>query len=76
VSKANKKLKAFRVFGLKVRQLRQAKHWTLEDAETHGYPSWRHLQQIESGNKNVTLETILRLSKLFDVTPSELLKDI
>lgn len=76
MSKSNKKTKAFRLLGLKVRQLRQAKGWTLEDAEAHGYTSWRHLQQIESGNKNITLETILRLSKLFGISPAELLKDI
>jgi transcriptional regulator with XRE-family HTH domain len=76
VAKINKKNKALRLLGLKIRQLRTAKGWTLEQAEDQGYTSWRHLQQIESGNKNITLETILRICKLFKVTPSELLKDI
>lgn len=53
-------------FGLHIRLLRQE----------HGWVSWRHLQQIESGQKNVTLETIIKLAKLFKITPSELLKDL
>lgn len=63
-----------REFGLRIRAYRMAKHWTLEDAEEHGWPSWRHLQRIESGAKNVTLETIIRLARLFSVDPGELLK--
>ena len=68
--KYNKKLKAF---GLKVRQIRIAKGWTLEDTESHGWGNWQHLQKIESG-KNITLATIYKICDVFDITPADLLK--
>lgn len=57
-------------FGFKVRQLRNSKGWTLEATEEHGWPSWRHLQKIEAG-KNITLLTIYRLAKLFNISPKD-----
>ncbi len=70
VSKQNES-RRLKAFGLKIRKLRNDKGWTLEAAEEHGWPSWRHLQKIESG-KNVTLRTIFRLAALFDVPPGDL----
>lgn len=67
--------KASKAIGLKVRQLRQARGWTLEDAESAGWVSWTHLQRIESG-KNMRLDTLIRLANLFGVHPAEILKDI
>ena len=60
--------------GLKLRQLRSQKGWTLEDAEEHGWTSWQHLQKLEAGKK-MNLATIYRLSKLYKIHPSEILKD-
>jgi len=74
VSITRKKLQ--KEFGLNIRRLRQDRNWTLEETEEHGWVSWRHLQQIESGQKNVTLETIIKLGRLFKVRPSDLLKDL
>lgn len=59
-------------FGLKIRQLRESKGWTLEETEEHGWPSWRHLQRIESGNKNITILTLIRLQKLFKISIKDL----
>lgn len=67
--------KASRAIGLKVRQLRYEKEWTLEECEEHGWPNWRHLQTIEAG-KNITIHTLVNLSNLFGIHPSEILKDI
>ncbi len=53
--------------GLRLRQIRERKGWTLEQTEEHGWVSWRHLQRIESG-KNVTLITLYRVAKLYGVT--------
>lgn len=61
--------------GLRLRQIREKKNWTLEDAEEHGWPSWQHLQKVESG-KNITVLTLLRLCKLYKVRPVEVFKDI
>ncbi|MGZ3803091.1 MAG: helix-turn-helix domain-containing protein [Pseudobdellovibrionaceae bacterium] len=66
------KKKILKDFGARVRQLRNERGWTLEETEDHGWISWRHLQQIESGQKNVTLETIIKLARLFKIHPGEL----
>ncbi|WP_347358446.1 helix-turn-helix transcriptional regulator [Bdellovibrio sp.] len=60
--------------GLRLRQLRKEKGWTLEDAEEHGWPNWRHLQKIEAG-KNVTILTLRRAAELYGVDLSELFKE-
>lgn len=61
--------------GLKLRAIRTERGWTLEAAEEHGWPSWRHLQKIEAG-KNITVTTLLKLSKLYKMKLSDLLKDV
>jgi transcriptional regulator with XRE-family HTH domain len=67
--------KAYKAIGLKVRALRNARNWTLEETEAHGWQSWQHLQTIEAG-KNITVQTIINLANLFGVHPSELFKDV
>ena len=67
--------KASKAIGLKVRSLREAKGWTLEECEEHGWTQWTHLQRIESG-KNITVKTLVRVANLFGVHPSVLLEDI
>lgn len=63
-------------FGLRIRALREKRNWTLEKAEENGGPSWTHLQRIESGKKNINLTTVLKLSRLYKMTVSELFKDL
>jgi len=70
-AKQQKKLKKF---GLKVREIRQKKGWTLEETEEHGWPNWRHLQKIEAG-KNITLATLFKICDVLGVSSSELLDE-
>lgn len=63
-------------FGERMKRIRQSRGWTLKKAEELGYPSWRHLSDIENGKKSVTIVTLLRLSRLYDLEPAELLKDV
>jgi hypothetical protein len=44
--------------------------------EERGWPSWQHLQKIESGLKNVSLTTILALAEVLAVKPGQLLDDL
>lgn len=67
--------KASKAIGSKIRALRHARKWTLEATEEHGWPSWPHLQRIESG-KNITVHTLIRVANLFGVHPSTLLEDL
>lgn len=64
--------KQLKVFGEKLRALRESKGWTLEKTEEMGWPSWQHLQKIESGQKNITLLTILRIEELYKIKILEL----
>lgn len=71
-AKCKKKLKGF---GLRVRAIREAKGWTLEETEEHGWSNWQHLQKIES-EKNVTLATVFKISEVFNVNLNELFKNL
>ena len=62
-------------FGLRMKKIRRTKGWTLKMAEEKGYPSWRHLSDIENGKKSVTIVTLLRLSELYAIPASDLLRD-
>lgn len=61
--------------GLKIRELRNGKGWTLEECEEHGWPSWKHLQTIEAG-KNITIHTLVNIANLFGVSPKDLFEDL
>lgn len=67
--------KVYRAVGLKIRALREAREWTLEDTEEHGWHSWQQLQKIESG-RNITIRTLISLANLFGVHPSQLFDEI
>jgi len=66
--------KVSKALGLKIRKLRLDRGWTLEDVEEYGWPNWTHFQRIEAG-KNITVHTLVNISNLFGVHPSELLSD-
>lgn len=59
--------------GLSIRGVREKKQLTLEETEAAGYPSWRHLQKVESGQP-FTMATLFRIAKALGVKPWELLK--
>lgn len=58
-------------FGRRVRALRERRGLTQEDMMERGF-SIRHYQRIEAG-RSVTLRTIWKLARAFDVKPSGLL---
>lgn len=67
--------KLIKKLGIKLREIRISKGWTLEETENQGWPNWRHLQKIESG-KNITLSTLIKISNLYSIKLSELLKSV
>ena len=67
--------KVSKALGLNIRKLRTDRGLTLEQCEELGFPSWRFLLQIESGQSNITIQTLVNLANLFGVAPWELLKD-
>ena len=38
-------------FGRRVASLREERDWTLESCEERGIVNWRHLQEVEQGEK-------------------------
>jgi len=62
--------------GLKIRQMRHERGWTLEYCEERGHIGWNHLASIEAGKKNINLSTVIVIADLFETTPSDLLKDV
>ncbi len=48
--------------GARVRALRHAADWTLEEAAERCDVDWKHLQKVEAGTLNVTLVTLVRLA--------------
>lgn len=71
-----KSRKVLKKFGLLVRKLRDQRGWTLEEAEEHGFSSWRYLQRLEAGKHNISLLTIIEIAKVYKIHPSDLLKDL
>lgn len=67
--------KVLKKVGLRIRELRNDRNWTLEQCEEHGWLNWRYLQEIESGKANVTVQTLVNLCNLFGVTVAELFVD-
>lgn len=57
--------------GLRFRQFRLAKGLRQEDMEPLGI-NFRYYGKIERGLANLTLETMLRLCEIFEVTPVQL----
>lgn len=51
-----------KALGLRLRGLREAAGWTLEQTAERCDLDLKHLQKIESGQLNVTLVTLVRLS--------------
>lgn len=61
--------------GLRLKEVRQAKGWTLEETEGRGFPSWRHLQKIEAG-KNFTFATFYKICQVYNMSPAEIFQGI
>lgn len=57
---------------LRIRELRQAKGWTLEDLSSRIGVSKPHLSEVERGVKNLNNHLIERISAELGVTPQEL----
>ncbi len=63
-------------FGEKLRTLRNHHNMTLQWlADKLNYTTHSYLSEIESGQKIPTTIFVLKVSRLFDVTTDELLKD-
>jgi transcriptional regulator with XRE-family HTH domain len=70
------KRRSIKRFGEKLRILRQHKGLTLQELATAlGYKAHGHLSELEAGKKTPTVDFVLLVSRFFDVSTDELLKD-
>lgn len=65
-----------RRFGEKLRVLRTQQGMTLRDLATAlGYSSYSYLAQLERGQKQPTVELVIKVAQLFHITADQLLWD-
>ncbi|EMS78429.1 helix-turn-helix domain-containing protein [Desulfotignum phosphitoxidans] len=57
--------------GLRLKELRLAKGFKQEDLEDYGF-SYRYYGKLERGDVNPTLETLFRLSEIFEISLADL----
>jgi len=63
-------------FGEKLKDLRLDKGLTLQQfAESLGYSAHGYISELETGKKTPTVEFVLSVSLMYDVSIDELLKD-
>ena len=63
-------------FGVRLRQLRKAKGWSLLELSVRTNVNHNYLCDLENGRRNPTLELLHRLSNAFDISLSSLLLGI
>lgn len=62
-------------FGANLRKLRTGKGLTQEELASKAGLAARHLQKLEAGSVNATLDTLDRLSGALDVSPELFLRE-
>lgn len=62
--------------GKNIKRIRKERELTQEQAAEKAQDiSWRYWQYIESGKRNYSLKTLVRIAKALEVDPSELTKE-
>jgi transcriptional regulator with XRE-family HTH domain len=64
------------VFGQRLRAVRKERGWTLRVLAAKAGVHWTYLGQVERGERNVSLLTILRLAKALGIDAGVLLKGL
>ncbi|PSM31209.1 helix-turn-helix transcriptional regulator [Haliangium sp. UPWRP_2] len=64
-----------RKFGLRVRQLRTQRGWTLETLAAKAGKHWTYLGGIERGRRNPTISVVEAIADALEVPISELFPD-
>ena len=62
-------------FGEKLRILREERGYTLRQLAEMVEVHYTHLNKIENGQKRPSTDLVLKISRLFDVTTDQLMKD-
>jgi transcriptional regulator with XRE-family HTH domain len=65
-----------RAFGQRVRDLREARGWSQEQAEQHCGLHWTYIGQVERGERNLTLLSMQKFARGFKIGLAELFKGL
>ncbi len=63
-------------FGQRVRGLRESRDWSQEEMGEASGMHWTYIGQVERGERNLTLQSIQKISKAFKVKISVLFEGI
>lgn len=66
---------ARRRFGQRLRELRRARGWTLEDLGEEADLAWNYVAQVERGERNISIDNMAALADAMGTTLSILLKE-
>ena len=67
--------KALTLIGTRIRSLRKEKGWTQEALAEHAGINDKEVSHIEHGNRNITIDTLVKIATSLDIEPSALLID-
>lgn len=60
----------------KIRKVRNDRQWSQEGLADHSGLRRTYISHIENGKRKISVETLCKIAKGFDMTPSELIKNI
>jgi transcriptional regulator with XRE-family HTH domain len=63
------------LMGSRIRKLRKEKGWTQETLAENADINDKEVSHIELGNRNVTIETLIKISECLDTLPSIILAE-
>lgn len=72
MGKTTRPLPAAQAFGVRVRERRRGLGWSLERLAEASELHWTYVGSVERGERNVSLQNILRLAAALDLDPGEL----
>lgn len=65
-----------KLLGQNIRALRSSHGWTQETFAEHANINDKEVSHIEQGNRNITIETLVKIANAFEVEPSLLIRDV
>lgn len=65
-----------KAFGIRLRQLRKAKGWSLIELSVRADVNHNYLGDVENGRRNPTLKVLEKISEAFNISLSSLLLGI
>jgi transcriptional regulator with XRE-family HTH domain len=60
----------------KIRKLRSERQWSQEELAYRTDLHRTYISHIENGKREISVETMCKIAKGFDITPSELMEEI